>query len=655
LFIVSASPVLLRAQFQAPTSEELKMTADPQAPGAAAVYFNFEEIANDPMHFQSFYARIKVLTEKGKELATVEVPYMRGVNTISDIKARTIHADGTVIPLEGKPEDLMIAKSGDRQMGRKVFTLPSVEVGSILEYRYELRYDDNHFSSPTWEIQRPYFVHKAHYAFTPFQAFQPGNQKSTGRYLLDTDGSAVNTLIWWVNLPKGVSLKTDSGVSYSLDMTEIPPIPDEDWMPPVESVLSKVRFYYKHDGDAKEFWISAAKRWSKEADHFAEPSSTIHEAVSGLVAPGDSDLGKAKKLYAAVEALDNTDYTRRKGESELKQLKLKEAKRAENTWTQKSGSSEDIALLYLAMLRAAGLTAYPAKVVARNRGSFDLSYMDTGQLDDTVIILSIGGKEIFLDPGEKMCPFETMNWKHSNAQGLRESAEGVGVVTTPLQFYTENTTARIGDVTLDAQGGITGSLRFVMSGQEAMRWRQAALRNDEPEVKKQFDHELESIIPEGVEAHIDHFLALEQPGANLIAFVNVKGSLGTATAKRLLLPGFFFQTRGSRSFVNKEKRLMSVDMHYSESVNDQVTYHLPAGMTVEGAPTDTKISWPVHAAYVAKTIQSPGQVIIGRGFARGFTLAKPEEYQDLRGFYQKIAAVDEEQLVLTAASAARGN
>ncbi len=41
------------AQFQPPTAEELKMTADPKAPGAAAVFLNIEEIANDPLHFES--------------------------------------------------------------------------------------------------------------------------------------------------------------------------------------------------------------------------------------------------------------------------------------------------------------------------------------------------------------------------------------------------------------------------------------------------------------------------------------------------------------------------------------------------------------------------------------------------------------------------
>jgi hypothetical protein len=37
---------------------------------------------------------------------------------------------------------------------------------------------------------------------------------------------------------------------------------------------------------------------------------------------------------------------------------------------------------------------------------------------------------------------------------------------------------------------------------------------------------------------------------------------------------------------------------------------------------------------------------------RAFTIVKPEEYQDLRGFYQKVSAADQAQLVLAAAPAA---
>jgi hypothetical protein len=339
----------------------------------------------------------------------------------------------------------------------------------------------------------------------------------------------------------------------------------------------------------------------------------------------------------------------------MKQLHLKVAKRAEDTWAQKSGDSEDIALLYLSMLRAAGLTAYANKVVDRERGVFDISYLSLSQLDNTIIVLSTGGKEIELDPGEKMCPFQTVNWRHSSAGGIGQSAQGNSATTTSTQPYSDNKTLRIGDVFLDAQGALNANFRFVMTGQVALYWRQAALRNDLDEVKKQFDKLLESLVPDGVEAHIDHFVGIDDPDVNLIAIVNAKGAIGAATSKRLMLPAFFFETRAKQPFVAQEKRTQSVDMRYGDIVTDQVAYHLPDGLTVEGAPLDNKIVWPQHANLIIKSVSSPGQIIIIHSLARAFTFAKPEEYQDLRGFYQKVAAADQQQLVLTRAVAPKGN
>jgi hypothetical protein len=655
LLLATASPMLLVAQFQQPTDEELKMTADPKAPGAAAVYLNYEEVADDGLHYQSFYARIKVLTEKGKDLATVELPYLSGDTKITDIKARTIHSDGTIIPLEVKPENLLMMKSGDVTVSRKVFNLPSVEVGSILEYRYELRYDDDRYSSPYWEVQQPYFVHKAHYAFTPFKAFLKGQENLTSTYLIDEHGNPANTLIWWQLLPPGTEVKTDAVGRFSLDVSDVPATPDEEWMPPIHSILYQVLFYYKNASNAGAFWVDEAKRWGKDVDHFAEPTKQIRAAADGIVSPGDSDLDKAKKLYKAVQALDNTDFSREKTASERKQLKLKVAKHAEDTWAQKSGSSEDIALLYLAMLRAEKLTAYDMKVVDRDQGIFAPGYLSFHQFDDDIILLSIGGKELILDPGEKMCPFQTVHWKHSGAGGVRQSADGRGAAESPLQAYTANTLMRTGDLTLDNQGNLDGSLRFVMTGQEALRWRQAALENDESEVKKQFDKWIAGMVPDGVEAHIDHFLALDDPDSNLVAVIKAHGAIGSATSKRLILPGIFFEARGSHPFVDQAKRLEPVDMHYGEQVSDQVVYHLPAGLAVESAPQATKIPWEGHAVLIIQSKAEPGQITVARMLARAFTFAKPEEYQSLRDFYQKVASADQQQLVLTTAPAVKGN
>jgi hypothetical protein len=645
LFLAALSSTRLCAQFTQPSSQELQRTADPKAPGASAVYLNIEEITNDQEHYHSFYARIKVLEEKGKELATIELPYLKGETKIADIKARTIHADGTVIPFAGKPEDVLIARSTDKQYDRKVFTLPAVEVGSILEYRYRIEYDDNKFSSPYWEIQRPYFIHKAHYAFTPFKAFIAGQRSDN--YLQDANGNPVNSLSWWHILPPGVAVQADTR-GFHVDLVDVPPTPNEDWMPPIRSLLYKVFFYYENSNGEQQFWALQSKRWSGNINRLAEVNKPIRAAVSGLVTPGDSDLDKAKKLYSAVQALENTDFSRQPSDSDLDQLTLRAAKRAEETWSQKSGSSRDIALLYLAMLRAAGLKAYAMTVVNRDRDAFDPSYLSMDQFDDTVVILSTGGKEILLDPGEKMCPFLALNWEHSGATGLRQEPQKDRLfASTPMQAAGANVTTRTGDIFIDVHGVVTGDLMIAMTGQEALRWRQLTLQSEVPEVKKQFDQWLASVTPVGVEAHVDHFLALDDPNVSLMAMIKVYGSLGTPTSKRLLLPAFFLTTRGGHPFVDQEKRLTSVDMRYGEQISDMIVYHLPPGAAVEGIPPDTRIPWDGHASYVARGESETGQITFTRQLSRGFTLLKPEEYRDLRDFYQKIAAADRGQLVLT--------
>jgi len=624
LLLILAAPALLRAQFQDPTPDELKMTSDPKVPGAAAVYLDVSEISNRELKFHGFYARIKVLTEKGKELATVELPYRKHMYNVADIKARTIQPDGTIIPLTGKPTDLLKAKGKGYQSGRKVFTLPSVQVGSILEYYYELRYSSDFIPTPYWDIQLPQFIHKAH-----FQCLGCSN------------------LSYLSILPPGAATSKDHWGRVNLDLTDVPPAPAEEWMPPMGSLLFKVVFYTSDARSSDDFWKTIGNNWSTSATQFTEPSKAFRDAMNGLIARTDSDLDKAKKLYKAAQTVDNTDFSREKGESERKKLKIKDIERAEDVWTEKSGTRTEVALLYLSMLRAVGLTAYAMRVVDRNLGLFMPADLDYDQLDDTIIILSTGGKEIILDPGEKMCPFQTVHWKHSNAGGIRQNATGSGIATSPQQGYGANTIDRIADLTLNDQGEVEGSLRFVMSGQEALYWRQKALENDESEVKKQFDEWIKTMVPDGVEAHIDNFTALDDPDSKLAANIKAQGAAGTATSKRVLVPGLFFEARGSHPFVDQDKRLTPVDMQYAEQITDQVVYHLPPGLQVESAPQAGKIPWERHAVLLVNSKAEPGRVIIGRTFARAFTFATTDEYQALRDFYRKVAAADQQQLVLT--------
>lgn len=635
LLLALASPVGLFAQFQQPTPEELKMTDDPKAPGAAAVYLNVEETTDNLKHSYILYDRIKVLTDKGKELATVKIPYDHDMDKVAQIEGRTIHADGTIIPLTAKASDLMEFKTKSFQENAAVFTLPSVEVGSILEYRLKLQRNEDWRFLPTWELQKPNFIHKAHYSFRP------------GYFL---------NLMYSINAGSVTKLTEDKKEGFTLDLADVPPEPNDDWMPPMNTLRWSVEFFSTGgDSTGQAWWDDAGKSWAEWVKDFIKPTGKIKEAAAGIVAAGDTDEQKAEKIYAAVMKLENTTFTRQKSDAERKKEKLKDIGRAEDVWKQQAGSDDEIALLYVALARASGLKAWPMKVVDRNRAMFNKAYLSTYQLDDFIAIVELGGKKIYLDPGQKMCPFQTLHWKHTWATGFLLSDKSAVIASTPGLTYKDSTLTRVANLNVDESGNVKGIVRFLMTGPNSLRWRQLALETDEEEVKKQFIESIQADLPDGVEAVFDRFQALGDPSNALIAIVNVSGSIGSATGKHFFLPGLFFQSRANHPFVAQDKRTIPVDVHFPELDQDEVTYHLPPGFSIESTPQDANTTWPIHALLKIHSSAKDSTVTVFRTLAYNFTLLDPKEYTDLHDFYLKVAAADQQQLVLTRAPAAKGN
>jgi hypothetical protein len=656
---VFAFPTLTVAQFQQPTSEELKMTADPKYPDAAAVILNLDDKTDSsqrPVSYHSRYMRIKILKESAMDLATVSLGYLRGYDEVAAVSGRTIHADGTIIPLSVKPADLLQAKKGEIEIRETTFNLPSVEVGSILEFYFQVRANGGLMPNPDWEIQERYPVRHAKYVYAPLPDLLGGQAGLGGWAAVDEHGQTLSDLLWYVRLPPGKTLAPpNASKRFELELSDIPPLPRERWAPPEETQRYEVRFYFAPGNSASQYWTTEANYWLKDVGHFAEATGTIKSAAASLVGPSDSDMDKAKKLYAAVQGLENTDFTRKKSDAERKQQGLKAVKRAEDTWTQKSGSGEDLALLYLALLRGAGLTAYPMKVVDREQGIFNANYLSWSQLTDTVVILNTNGQDIVLDPAEKMCPFQMVHWDHSGAGGIRQQDKGIAPWATPLLPYSVNGIIRRAELTLSADGQVTGKLKFQMSGQDALHWRQRALLVDDDTLKKDFDEWLRTQVPVGTVAHFTGFANLDNPNADLNATASVAGLPGSAMGKRILLPGSFFTTSEDGAFIEQPNRQEPVDMHYALQVKDGVLYHLPAGYGLETTGPTASVPWPGSASFVMKSTASGNDLTVMTTLARAFTFLQPDEYGQLRDFYQKVTAADQQQLVLHVTDVPKGN
>ena len=224
---------------------------------------------------------------------------------------------------------------------------------------------------------------------------------------------------------------------------------------------------------------------------------------------------------------------------------------------------------------------------------------------------------------------------------------------TPAADYKDTQIKRIANLQLGPDGKVDGTIKISMTGVEALRWRQRALRSDEDAAKRDFEEELQGQVPAGNRVKMDQFTNLTDSTQPLIAAVTVSGSMGTQTGKRVIVPGTFFEASAKSPFA-AETRENPVDMHYPYAVQDTVKLTLAPGLTIASVPQNAQIPYPQNAQFVAKYAASGATYQQVRLLAVGNTVFKKEDYPQLRDFFQKANAQDQQQVVLERSAMAAG-
>lgn len=626
LIFASCLPAFADVQWTQPTSDELKMTSDPEAPDAPAEYLNLDLWSGRGPFI--VYARIKIFNEKGREeYSDIRMDYVKGGGDFGTVEGRTIHADGTIIPFTGKPYDKELVSYGGFTRMQKVFSMPDVQVGSILEFRAQVT---SFYGAVGWYIQQPLFVRTGHF-----------------HYLSISDLPMHTTEI----LPPGAKLTGTPMGGFDLTLNDIPALPDEEYSLPLHAMGYRVLFLYTYDTTAAGFWKNEGKAWSGYVNDVTYPNGKVKDAVDHLLAPGDSDLQKVQKIYAAVMKLENTDFTRQRTKAENKAEKVK-IKSANDIWTAQRGDGSDLTLLFVTMARAAKLKAYTMAVTDRSEDIFQQDVPSWTQLDDLIAIVEIDGKEMFFDPGERYCEFGKLKWTHTWSGGVRQTGlSGAELSNTPAPDLTDTDIVRKGAIQVDADLSVHGTIQISMTGNEALRWRQQALRSDEDETKKKFEQSVQSDLPAGVQAKMVSFTALADYTQPLVAALEISGTLGTKTGHRVLLPGSFFEAQARPPF-SSSTRQTPVYMRYPYIEEDSFKVALPPGMTVESLPQDAQIPFVPNGDFVSKYRSAATAYAYARRLRVANILYDAKDYGQLRSFFQKVSAQDQGELVLKPAASA---
>jgi hypothetical protein len=654
--------------FVKPTAEELAMTSLPGYPGAAAVVLFREEITKDDLHVVEHYERIKILTEDGKKYANVQLNYVRTGDSafefgddkkLGDIVGRTIHSDGTIVPFTGKPYKKVMEKMEAAKFEAMVFTLPDVEVGSIIEYRYATRINDNMFEAPDWYIQGDLYVKSAHYVWFP-----------TTKQLVDSKERLINSISWFPILPPGVQIdhkmiaQTSSymptGQSYEVVVKDVPPIVKEEYMPPISSYSYRVLFNFTsyHSGD--DFWKSEGHDWSKRSNSFADPNSDLKAATEAVLAGATTQDQKLRKIYATVMAMENSRFTREHEQKEDKAEGEGKIKTAADVLARKRGTATQLTDLFVGMARAAGMKAYLMLVPDRSEQLFVQGWLSFQQFDEVVAIVNVDGKEVFFDPGSRYCAYGHLAWEHTFVRGLRQTEGGTEFALTTGDDFKVNRTTRVANLKMDEQDEVTGTIDLTFEGSAALGWRQAALRGDDESLKHGLRTHLEGEVPKSLEVKVAEIANLDDYEQPLKVTYDVKGTLGTATGKRLVLPSDLFEA-GTAAIFPHEKRQNAVYFRYPQLTQDALRIHVPADFTVEAVPSEAKFEMPGRALYSIRVSSTPESFTTRRDYGQGGVIYLPTDYAALRTFYSQLESKDQESVVLkpavvtTAATAGAAN
>jgi len=619
--------------------EDLKMTSDPKAPGAPAIFLYREVDRTDARYGgnERNYVRVKILTEAGREYANIEIPYQDHMN-ISSIHARTIHPDGSIVNFDGQVFKTAVQKKRDSKYQVKSFTVPDVQIGSIIEYRYTYDFDNFLVFNSQWILSAPLFTKKALFTLVP-------------------DKNLAVQWNWPAGLPEGAPKPIQDPIDSKVHMTaeNIPAFQEEEYMPPENELKFRVNFVYAQENfesDQNKYWKNFGKKKFGEAEAFAKRKS-LSDAVASIVSPSDTPEVKLRKIYDRCQEIRNLSYEHAISTQEVKHDKMKLPENAEEVLKLGYGYGAQITWVFLGLAQAAGLDARPALVASRSSHFFNPVRMDSHELESNLVLVKLDGKDGYYDPGAAFTPFGQLPWFETNVSGRLLDKDGGTWFETPLPPSDMSRVSRSAKFKLNDDGSLEGTVALTYTGMEAQFFRLQERNADDAARKLAAEERLKNSIPAAAEIELKNAPDWKGSKTPLVAEFEVKiPGWMTNAGKRAMLPTGFFCGNEKHLFEHAT-RTYPVYYTFPFSVADDIRITLPDGWKVESFPK--AINQDIKAAaYTFSADGAPGALHLQRTMRADIFLVPADKYPILRAFYQFLRTSDDQQVVLSPGAAMAG-
>ena len=608
------------------TPAELKMTECAFDKEADAVVLIDEAVSsyNDEYNLiTSRHVRIKILKETGIHHANISIPFYRkdGFEFISNVEGMVINSDPGNNPVNQilERKSIYTTNVSDR-IGTVSLPFPSVKAGSIIEYTY--RSTMKHYGGlDDWEFQReiPVVLSKYLLYIVPNAEFAYQVRKSD-RYPIKVDLQ-----------------KKDARVSF--EMENLPGLGDEPYMDARKDYLQRVIFQlsgFASRGSDKRNVMTTWSELTKELINTQELGSQISKDLPGtdnfinLVKPNPSALEKMKLVLNYVRK--NMTWNHVNSKYSIDGVK--------SAWNKKTGTSGDINLILVNLLKSSGLEAYPMLVSERYNGKVNTDYPYVDQFNTVYAAVIADGKKYFLDATDPLTPPHIIPYNILNTTGfiLNKKAGGLIHITDESLQYRDFITV-IAKINPDET--IRGEV-FINSMDYARIRRLEKYASDN---KKYIDENFK-LKPS---ISIDSFAIMNEDKDSVALQHKFNFAVPLeGTGEYKFIPLNMFSGFETNPFLS-EKRFSDINFSFKRFISFTALMTIPNEYVVDAMPKSIKLTNVDNSVLFSRELikDAASNQIVCR-FKMDFKKSHygAEEYDSIREFYKKMFDMLTEQIVL---------
>jgi len=384
------------------------------------------------------HVRIKIFNKEGFKQADVKIRYPNSdMISIKKLTAQTYNLDASGNVVISKVDKAAIYdKKLNTRWQQKIFSFPDVKEGCILEYKYIIDGD----AITSW-----YFQDDIPVKFSRFITNFPTE------LIMAADPN--------VNLPlkKGSGMENNNNVNW-YEMEDIPALRDEpfiscdrDYLQRIRSRLIALDFPGIPRRNLTVMWPTIIKVLLKDDDFGTQLKKDIPRTadLDALLQAVTDPYQKMRIIHSYVRK--NMEWNNYDNIWALNGVKA--------AWKDKKGTSGEINLILINLLRDAGLNAHAILLSTTDNGLINTGIPGYEQFNKVMAFVEIGDKHYVLDAVEKNTPAYLIPWEVMASEGLLISNPESGEWGWKTLWDAEhkNDKAITINASLDEQGTLKGT------------------------------------------------------------------------------------------------------------------------------------------------------------------------------------------------------